>query len=273
LAQIELDRTAPSPLHEQISSAIRRQIVAGTWPAQMRLPAEPVLAGSLAVSRGTLRRALRTLIDAGLLVQTRGRGTFVSPTAISQPIAQELLSLAEGLEREGIKFETEVLTASLRELRDPRAAALELAEGELVFEIRRRRLIDGAPVAVLHNYIRRQFCPGIEANDFRHKTVFGLLEGVYGLTIATGRRVFEAQAASADVAPLLDLAPGAPVLYLEQLTFLSGGEPIEYSDVWIRGDRLKLTTVLSRNVDPNRAHEAGSARFRSAQSRASASSP
>lgn len=245
---VDLDRSAPAPLHEQISDAFRRRVTSGTWPAQTRLPSEPELAEMLAVSRGTVRRALRTLIDAGLLVQARGRGTFVSPAAIAQPIAQELLSLAEGLEREGVAFETDVFGAALGHPTAKLARALGLTVEDNVFELRRRRLVDGVPVALLHNYVRRDLCPGIEANDFRHRTVFGLLEQVYDLEIATGRRVFEAQAASDEVADALDVAPGAPVLYLEQVTFLSSGEPIEYSDVWIRGDRLKLTSTLTRHV-------------------------
>lgn len=243
---LELERDAPTPLHEQISATIRREIRRGVWPAHLRLPAEPDLAVSLDVSRGTLRRALRTLIDEGLLVQVRGRGTFVTSSSIEQPIGQELLSLAEGLEREGISFETEVLGASVSAAPERIAALLALDEGEQVFEIRRRRLIDGIPVALLHNYVRRAFCPGIEANDFRRLTMFGLLEGVYGLHIETGRRTFEAQAASEEVASHLDVAPGAPILYLEQLTYLADERSIEYSDVWIRGDRLKLSSVLNR---------------------------
>jgi DNA-binding GntR family transcriptional regulator len=243
---LELEREAPTPLHEQISAAIRRQIVRGAWPAQMRLPAEPDLAEALGVSRGTIRRSLRTLIEDGLLVQVRGRGTFVGSTSIEQPIGQELLSLAEGLAREGIVFETEVQGASVGLAPPPIAARLELDEDEEIFEIRRRRLIDGAPVAVLHNFVRRRFCPGIEANDFRRETMFGLLERVYGLRIASGRRAFEAQAATSELAELFEVSFAAPVLYLEQLTYLDDGQPLEYSDVWIRGDRLKLTSVLAR---------------------------
>ena len=37
-----------------------------------------------------------------------------------------------------------------------------------------------------------------------------------------------------------------PVLYLEQVSYLSDGEPLEYSDVWVRGDKLRITTVLNR---------------------------
>lgn len=247
---LDLERDAPTPLHEQISDRIRREIRRGAWPAHLRLPAEPELAESLEVSRGTLRRALHTLTEEGLLVQVRGRGTFVTSSSIEQPIGQELLSLAEGLEREGIAFETEVLGASVAAPPDRVAALLALDDGEEAFEIRRRRLIDGEPVALLHNFVRRSLCPGIEANDFRRVTMFGLLERVYGLQIETGRRTFEAQAALPEVAAHLGVAPGAPVLYLEQVTCLAGDTPIEYSDVWIRGDRLKLSSVLNRTRPP-----------------------
>jgi DNA-binding GntR family transcriptional regulator len=233
-------------LHEQISAAMKREIIRGAWPAHMRLPAEPDLADGLLVSRGTIRRALRTLIDGGLLVQVRGRGTFVTSVSIEQPIGQELLSLAEGLEREGIAFETEVIKTSVERPRDQVAAILELDDDEVAFQIRRRRFIDGSPVALLENVVRRELCPGIEANDFRRETMFGLLERVYGLNIVSGRRTFEAQAASEETAAALGTEPASPVLYLEQVTYLGDGRPIEYSDVWIRGDRLKLTSVLTR---------------------------
>ena len=50
-----------------------------------------------------------------------------------------------------------------------------------------------------------------------------------------------------DVIDLFKRVPvGAPVLYLEQVTYLADGRQIEYSDVWIRGDRLKLTSLLTR---------------------------
>jgi DNA-binding GntR family transcriptional regulator len=39
---------------------------------------------------------------------------------------------------------------------------------------------------------------------------------------------------------------GAPVQYMQQVTYLSDGRPIEYSDVWIQSEKLKVTSLLSR---------------------------
>lgn len=60
------------------------------------------------------------------------------------------------------------------------------------------------------------------------------------------RRTFSAEAASAEVAEALHIAQGAPVQYMQQVTYLVDGRPIEYSDVWIQSERLKVTSLLSR---------------------------
>jgi DNA-binding GntR family transcriptional regulator len=112
--------------------------------------------------------------------------------------------------------------------------------------MRRVRLIDGSPVAYLVNYVPADLCPGIEQQDFSRKTLFGVLENDYGMAISVGRRTFEAQAALGVVAEQLEIPVGTPVLYLEQVVYLGDGRPVEYSDVWIRGDRLRLTSLLSR---------------------------
>lgn len=245
--EAELQRSAPEPLHQQISDRMRKNIALGVWPAHYKLKAEPELATDFGVSRGTLRRALRTLIAEGLLVQVQGKGTYVpSSTTIEPPIAQDLLSLAEALGRIGVTFETEVLNQGLEAAPEHVQGLLDLAEEPTIFRLERIRCVEAAPVAYLINYVRASLCPGIERYDYTQKTLFGVIEHEYHYTLATGRRTFEAKAASLEVSEVLRIPVGSPVLYLEQVVYLENGQPIEYSDVWIRGDRLKLSSVLTR---------------------------
>ncbi|HLH70283.1 MAG TPA: GntR family transcriptional regulator [Candidatus Dormibacteraeota bacterium] len=241
-----LDRAGPAPLHDQIAARIRELIASSAWPPHYKLPAEPVLAARFGVSRGTIRRALKTLTQERLLVQVQGRGTFVAATTLEQPIAQEMLSLAEGLERQGVAFETEVVGASLTAADVRLAALLGIEPGDAVFELVRRRSVAGVWVAFLVNRLRTDVCPGIERQDFGRRTLFDTLEQVYRLPLAWARRTFEAQSAQEEVAARLEIPVGSPVLYLEQVTYLADGRPVEYSDVWIRGDRLRLSSILKR---------------------------
>ncbi len=75
-----MDRVArPSePLHAQIAARVRREVQEGVYGPGQRLPAEVQLARQFGVSRGTVRQALTSLLEEGLLLTVPGRGTFVN---------------------------------------------------------------------------------------------------------------------------------------------------------------------------------------------------
>lgn len=239
-------RDAPVSLHSQISEQIRSRIASGAWPAHYRLKSEPVLAREFGVSRGTLRRALTTLIEEGLLRQLRGRGTFVTSTVIEPAIAQRLSTLSEDLAAQGVVTSTDVLRCELRTPPRPVAALLDIVGEQTALDLVRVRRTDRGAVVLLVNYVRADVAPGIETVDFRRHSLFGTLESRYRLPIASARRTFSAEAADARVADALGIARGAPVQYLQQITYLTDGRPIEYSDIWINSERLRVTSILAR---------------------------
>jgi DNA-binding GntR family transcriptional regulator len=104
----------------------------------------------------------------------------------------------------------------------------------------------GSPVALFVNLVRTDLCPGIETVDFGARRLFDVIESDHRLPIAFGRRTFEARLAVGEPSERLAIPASAPILYLEQITYLASGEPVEYSDVWIVGDRLRVSSVLQR---------------------------
>lgn len=242
----EPDRYAPTALHTQISDAIRAGIARGEWAVGGRLPAEPELATLLGVSRGTIRRALSTLLDEGLLVQTPGRGTFVA-AAPARPQADAALSgIAEDFARQGLALTTTVLRAEVAVPPVPIGAALHVLADEPVVCLSRVRHAQGAPVALLHNYVRADLAPGLESKDLTHRTLFDLLEHDYGLPLAAARREFAARAASPELAERLAIEPGSPVLLLSQVVTLADGRPVEASEIWIASDQVRVSVLLER---------------------------
>jgi GntR family transcriptional regulator len=242
----QLDRDAPAPLHAQVSEQIRARIVSAEWPPHYRLRSEPELAAELGISRGTLRRALATLIRDGLLVQVRGRGTFVTSTAIEPSIAQKLTTLSEDFARQGVSVSTQVVSHEVMPAPSPVAALLDLRPGQSVLRLERLRSSTAGPVAWLVNYVRTDLAPGLDRADLADRSLFGLLENEYGLKITTGRRTFTATAATGRIATALGVPESFPLLYLEQITYLDDGRPIEYSDVWIHSERMRVTSLLTR---------------------------
>ena len=241
-----LNRDAAVALHSQISDWIRARIASGEWPSNYRLRTEPELAADLGVSRGTFRRALTTLIGEGLLKQVQGRGTFVTSTLIEPAIAQKLSTLSEDFASQGVEVTTSVRSCELLDAPAPVASLLGVVPGQRVLRVDRLRSTTGGAVALLINYVRIDLTPGIEKIDFAEHSLFGTLEGRYQLKIGSGRRTFTAEEASVEVAAALGFAVGSPVQYLEQVTYLTDGRPIEYSDVWINSKMLRVTSMLAR---------------------------
>lgn len=73
--KIELDRSAKTPLAEQIRTAISAAIEGGVLAPGARLPSWLDLAAQLGVARGTVRLAYDRLSDAQLIVASRAAGT------------------------------------------------------------------------------------------------------------------------------------------------------------------------------------------------------
>lgn len=242
----ELRRDLPEPLHQQLAAHLRARILDGHWPTGTKLAAEPDLAREFSVSRGTLRRAVRSLIAEGMLLQVHGRGTFVRSVAIEQPIAQQMTSLAQALTASGIRFTTAVQELELVEPSERIARMLELPATTPTYRLRRLRSTDQGPLAWLVNYLRADLVPALEEHNLERRPLYEVLESDYGLALAAARRTFEATGAGGAVAHALEVAVGHPLMYLEQVTWVTSGTPVECSDVWIRGDRLRLTSMLSR---------------------------
>ena len=87
--KIELDRSAKTPLAEQIRSAISAAIEGGVLAPGARLPSWLDLAAQLGVARGTVRLAYDRLSDAQLIVASRASGTRVADRPRARPEAEE----------------------------------------------------------------------------------------------------------------------------------------------------------------------------------------
>jgi GntR family transcriptional regulator/MocR family aminotransferase len=75
--RLELDRSAKTPLAEQIRKGIGAAITSGVLAPGARLPSWQDLAAQLGVARGTVRSAYEKLSSAQLIVASRATGTHV----------------------------------------------------------------------------------------------------------------------------------------------------------------------------------------------------
>jgi GntR family transcriptional regulator len=242
------DRTVAEPIHEQVSNYLSVLIVSGALPTGTQLPAEPVLAQQLSVSRGTLRRAVATLIDRGVLAHHHGRGTFVSDTGpdIESPFVSEITSLAQSLTVRGVRTSTEVLVLERRPADARTAVQLDLAAGDEVIHLDRVRSDQTGPVMRLVNVMRPDVVALHDPAQLAGRGLYDLFEAM-GVPADRARRSIGAVVADDELSRILDVLVGHPLLHVEQRSLLADGRPLEFSDVWIRGERLRLEVEVSRD--------------------------
>ena len=92
-----IDRSNPTPLHDQAAAQIRRAISDGEAQPGERLPPARDLAAVMGVNTNTVLRALRALREEGLLEFRRGHGVRVSGTPQRSAVmerARELVGFA-----------------------------------------------------------------------------------------------------------------------------------------------------------------------------------
>ncbi len=97
MLRVNVDRSEPIELYEQVAAEIRRAIADGEAKPGERLPPAKDLAAVLEVNTNTVLRALRRLRDEGLLEFRRGRGVTVAGTPARGELilqARELVRLA-----------------------------------------------------------------------------------------------------------------------------------------------------------------------------------
>jgi len=75
----------PHGTYQAIAQTLRERIERGDYPARSRLPGEPELMNEFGVARATVRRAISSLAEAGLINTVHGVGSFVSDGLANAP--------------------------------------------------------------------------------------------------------------------------------------------------------------------------------------------
>jgi len=237
---VDIDRSGPVPLYHQVASRIEAAIVAGRVPAGARIDNEIALGERLGLSRPTIRRAIQDLVDKGLLVRRRGIGTQVVRGEVSRKL--ELTSLYEDLSSARRAPATRVLAHGRAAADETVADRLGIAVGAPVLHIRRLRLAEAVPLAVLENFLPQEFLD-IGRADLESFGLYQLLSA-RGIDIRVARQRIGARTAKVEESKKLDIARHSAVLTMERTAFDSNGHAVEFGRHAYRPDLYSFEVTL-----------------------------
>lgn len=236
---------SPLPLHYQVRQRLMDAIAEGAVGPGDALPTELELARQAGVSRSTIRQALGVLEQDGLIERRAGRGTRVVEPPLQQELshltgfAEDMLAL--GLQPGARTLNSETLPATARV-----AEQLQLKAETPVVRIERIRLGDGQPILFDISYLKPDVGDRLAAEDLTARPIFSLLEEDYGILLDEADYRIQAVAAAPYIAQALGLAAGDPLLMIERTTYTVDGAPVDYENLYYRGDRMAYSLRLRR---------------------------
>ncbi|MBV8600247.1 MAG: GntR family transcriptional regulator [Candidatus Eremiobacteraeota bacterium] len=234
--------TAAAPLYFRIQEMLRRQILSGRLGVGTRVPSESELAKRFETTRGTVRQALAHLTFEGLIERRVGLGTFVAPRRLESRIeAARPRSFEEQMEEAGARVAFRLLEFEAQPASKKIATALGIAPGEQIFRLRRLRFVDGNVVGYEDRALLERLGANIRASALAHDSAVVMTESALGAPLGGISVSVGAELARADVAALLEIRKGAPVLVRTHVFFDAEAKPLVAGEAIYRGDRYRFT--------------------------------
>lgn len=209
----------------QVARTLRKEIVDGIYPVGSQLPTEQQLCERFAVSRYTIREALRRLREDNLVASRPRAGTLVVPRPATNSYAQDVVSINDLLAfAAGAQLTIE--SNAMVTVDDELAARTGLTAGSQWLAVRGRRQPDGsdAPVCTTEYYINRAFAAVGRLLQRHSGPIFPLIEDLFGVSIVEVHQEMAAVTVTPKLAEALKVGVGSAALEMRRTYTTSDGE-------------------------------------------------
>lgn len=233
-----LKQDAITPLYVQLMEELETSIRNGVYKPGDKIMTEAEMAREYGVSLITVRKAVGSLMEKGLVVRKQGKGTFVTKPKYSRNM-KKLQSFTEMCEQMGVKPGARVLENRLIAADKKVADRLGIEPGSNVVYISRLRLADGEPVQVEKSYFPLKYA-FLQEEDLNDGSMFECLKEKAGAKVASSEKMIELCRATAEEAALMDVKKGDYLLFVKSTAYDENGEPMYAGIQLINGDRFSL---------------------------------
>ncbi len=241
---VELTKTEGIPMYVWIRETLRGEITQEILKRGEKLPSEHELASRFGVSRMTVRQSIAELIDEGLLYRRHGVGTFVALPHLERDHTR-LTNSFDPTESKGNDTKPSLLTLEVIPAGQKVAKALDIKEDDLVIRVKILGCANNVPITVHDAYIpHKLFSPVIDEN-LEVQNLWSLFEQC-GYKVKRAIEHIEAREATKELAKLMEIREGVPLLYKERTVYAHDGTPVEFTYCYNRGDIYSLTVSLER---------------------------
>ena len=216
-----------SPLYRQIRQLILQALEKGEWKPGEAIPSEFELARRFHVSQGTVRKAVDELASEHILIRRQGKGTFVATH--QEPVVRFRFLRLAPVNGEVVAADSQILWCRKIRATADTARVLDLRAGDGLVYIRRLLSFQGKPTLVDDIYLPASLFGGLTMTTLNENPgpLYGLFETKFGVSMVRADERLRAVEAPEDVAELLKVASGKPVLRVDRVSYTYGDRAVE----------------------------------------------
>lgn len=240
----ELDFNGREQLYYQLYDIFFQDIMDGKYKVGSLLPAESELMATYRVSRATVRKAMEMLSNDGLIEKMRGHGTFVKSLRPRGSLSRVIHYSRKNIADKAIAFKK---VLDHREIRANATIAqyLRLEEGCPLIQLKRVRYADTQPMYLETSYFEKSWVPEVLERDFSKESLRAFLTNRYQIVWSYASQEIYSVVAMQEMADILSVEPGAPLLYIKRISYDADNVPREFVESYYRADNYHLVIELS----------------------------
>lgn len=231
---------------EQVRESLLQELTSGKLEPGAKLANETELANRFAVSRSTIREAVRALMDVGYLARRHGSGTYVTAAPRTRHPLETTVSYTGMIRASGHEPTETVVRQVIRTPVEVERDLLGLTDGDSLIEVERVRLADGRPVIYSRDRIPVSLL-GEYSDQALESSLYAILAGA-GHPVASASAQLVPTVANAKLAKLLAVKRGMPLLHIDQVDYDERGRAVMLSHEWHVADAFEL--IVNRRASP-----------------------
>lgn len=233
-----------NPLYIQLKQQIIDDINNGKYKHGDQLPTESEISEMYGISRVTIRRAIKDLVEDGILYRIRGKGTFIT----GDKFKNELFEVG-GFSEFSVdkRHRSRVLSTSIVPANDHFASILEADPDDSLLRLERLLYVEEEPLFIDVSYYPCKKFPDFEQYIGESVSTYKVLKEKYHTIPESNERIIDVVFAQKDEAELLKVDVGATLYKIEKTVYDSTDKPIHISILHLPTSRVKLSVKRQKN--------------------------
>jgi len=225
-------------LYDEIKASIKGMIKSKGMHAGAKIPNESELCKMFDVSRITIRRAIKELIEENVIEVVRGKGTFVK-ASITELHILNLKGFTEGLSTEERNIEKQIISKKLINDEDKISKKFQYMYTKFIELVRLVSDEDGK-LSLDYAYLPTELYPEIEKKIENETSTFRLIREEYHVRFAKVKKEVEYLHPTPTVCEHLGVSRVSPVILVEKIIYDKFNKPLHYSKYYLVAERVKL---------------------------------